>query len=101
MYIYKKCCNNCLLVSFSHTDVCKRCGFDSFSTIDDFVENKAMINDNADVIQMLRDKANEIEAQVNDFNANWFNVWDTEEDKLLDFPCTQEIVDYSYLEDIL
>jgi capsule polysaccharide export protein KpsE/RkpR len=70
-------------VSNNHTDVCIRCGYDEFSTSDDYVDQDYLNSQNKLVILSLLDKIRQIKYETKAFDKMWERVWDTEKD--LDF----------------
>ena len=91
----RKVCMSCLLVSNNHSDNCKRCNYDEFATIDDYIDQGCLNNDNLSVVAFLRDKANSIEQECNRFNKDWEKLWSSDKDVEFDLISIHEQNDYT------
>lgn len=86
----RKCCLSCLLVSNNHTNSCTRCGYNEFSTIDDYVDQVYLNNQNKLVISSLLDKVSQIKHETKSFDKMWGRVWDTDKDLDFDIPLGEQ-----------
>ena len=67
----RKCCLSCLFVSNNHTDFCIRCGYDEFSTSDDYADQDYLNSQNKLVISSLLDKIKQIKQETKAFDKMW------------------------------
>lgn len=93
----RKSCTNCLLISSFHSTNCKRCGYDQFATIDDFVDQSSLNDANRRVAQELKDEAYRIEKECKRFEKEWCGLWDSDEDMEFNLISELEQEDYSHL----
>lgn len=82
----RKCCMSCLLVSNEHTDACKRCGYEQFSTIDDYVDQDSLNERNKDIVCELESTIATIKYETKLFDNLWYGLWDSNKD--MDFNLT-------------
>lgn len=97
MLRYKKVCQSCMVASHRHTDVCVNgCG-GSFMTIDDFMDQGGIRNDNDTLLYNLELLVAQIKSEIDEFDKAWSNTWDTEFDVQVDIPSVDEMVQYKNL----
>ena len=92
----RKACTSCLLLSNSHIETCIRCGCKEFSTIDDFVDQDCLNNENLRVIEYLECVVCKIKADTKKFTKDWERLWSSDKDMDLDIISEFDQVDYTY-----
>ena len=97
----RKCCLSCLLVSNNHTDFCIRCGYDEFSTSDDYVDQDYLNGQNKLVILSLLDKIEQIKQETRAFDKMWKKVWGTDKDLYSDIIPMDDQKDFTHILDSL
>ena len=97
----RKCCLSCLLVSNNHTDFCIRCGYDEFSTSDEYVDQDYLNGQNKLVILSLLDKIEQIKQETRAFDKMWKKVWDTDKDLDFDMIPMDDQNDFTHILDSL
>ena len=92
----RRACRSCLLISNNHTETCIRCGYNQFSTIDDFVDQDCLNNENIQVIEYLENVICQIKADTKRFTKDWDRLWSSHKDMDLDIISEDDQVDYTY-----
>ena len=88
-------------MSNNHTDFCIRCGYDEFSTSDDYVDQDYLNSQNKLVISSLLDKIKQIKQETKAFDKIWNKVWGTDKDLYSDMIPMDDQKDFTHILDSL